>query len=119
MMKVQSSATSIPLLAAAFDANLQQKGRAASTRRKYRVELGRFEKWADGRSAIDLGSMEIQLFLAESARVFEEQHGRSQSPATQKGRITALKSFYGFLERFNYLVAPDGTVVKNPMLAID
>ena len=99
--------------------DLQLKGRAASTRQKYRAALREFERWGDDRGPAELTGQDIQLFLSDWASNFTDRYGRSPSPATQKSLITALRSFYDYADRFDFLVGPDGMAAKNPMSAID
>jgi integrase/recombinase XerD len=62
---------------------------------------------------------EIDLHLAGWRSGFLDHHRRLPSSATYRNRVTALRSFYAWMERFDLLRGPDGTLLPNPMKWID
>jgi integrase/recombinase XerD len=97
-----------------FDAYLARRGRATRTREKYTYFLRRLERWAGERDVGSIASREIELdYLGDWYSTFESAHGRPPSANTVRHHIAALKSYYAFLERFDFI---DG---RNPMRQID
>jgi len=103
----------------AFLAYLAFQGKAAGTRAKYGQALEPYVTWLDGRHPATAKADDVWLYLAHWSERFETQYGRAPKTNTRRNQVTALKSFYEHLERFDQLVDADGKVVRNPMLKID
>ena len=61
----------------------------------------------------------IEAYLSRWRRDFIASHGRPPRPATTKGQITALRSFFAYLVRMDLLRGDTGERLPNPMLAVD
>jgi len=74
--------------------------------------------WRADKLADELRPAEIDLFLAEWESGWEAQTGRRPSRATVRARISALRSFFMYLERSGLLVDAQGRVLSNPMAGV-
>jgi integrase/recombinase XerD len=89
----------------AFDSYLAAKRRSPGTRAKYGQHLVAFEEWAGSRELTSIDAQAIEFdFLGPWVE--------NVSPATERNRISALRAFYAFCARFDY-------VDRNPMRKID
>jgi integrase/recombinase XerD len=95
---------SVSVLVAAFDGYLGMR-RSEGTRKKYVQHLRDFEAWAADRP---LGSITAQVIEFE----YLGPWGSNVTPATLRNRIGALRSFFEFCERFDY-------IERNPMRKIE
>ncbi len=86
---------------------------------KYQTTLDQFTTWADGRLPGAISSFEIEGFLAEWQMRFVVRYDKEPSPDTRRNTVTALRSFYRYLDRFDLLVDASGRPARNPMLKID
>ena len=102
----------------AFVGYLGRQGRAPGTQLKYGQALAAFGAWLDGRHAAALASDEIDQYLESWQATFVLWNGRSPSSATYRAQVSALRSFYAWLERFDHLRDLDGRPVPNPMRRI-
>jgi integrase/recombinase XerD len=102
----------------AFEGYLARQGRATGTQLKYGQALEFFGVWLDGRSPAALACDEIDQYLQSWQSGFVSRRGRLPSSATYRAQISALRAFYAWLERFDYLRDLDGRAVPNPMRRI-
>jgi integrase/recombinase XerD len=102
----------------AFVGYLERVGRTASTQEIYVGAVEQLLATTDGPLAT-LTATEIDTHLSSWRTTFFQQHRRLPSPATYKNRVNALRAFYTWMERFDLLRAPDGTLHANPMRTID
>jgi integrase len=102
----------------AYESALVRQGRADLTRIKYVHGVRAFLEWRGDRPAQEVRSAEIDLFLAEWETVWAAQTGSRLSRATVRARISALRSFFLYLERAGLLVDAGGRVVSNPMAGV-
>jgi len=97
---------------------MKMRGKAA-TPTKYQTTLDQFVIWAGDRLPGDISSFEVESFLADWQERFVVRYGKQPSPDTKRNTITALRSFYGYLDRFDWLVDASGRPSRNPILMID
>ena len=57
-------------------------------------------------------------FLVGWSAAFRARNGRDPLPNSRRAVIQALKSFYAFADRFDYLVDAEGRQLRNPALAL-
>jgi integrase/recombinase XerD len=80
---------------------------------QYAVYLEPFIGWVGERDLADITAQQIDLeWLSRWYADFDRRYGRPPAPKTVANHMTALDSFFTFLERFDY-------VPKNPMNRID
>ncbi len=92
---------------------MQRRGRSSATRVQYAVYLDPFVAWVGDRDLAEITAQAIELeWLGRWYGDFEQRYGRPPAPKTVANHMTALDSFFRFLERFDY-------VGKNPMNRID
>lgn len=97
----------------AYWSYLQRRGRSRATRVQYAVYLEPFIAWVGDRDLADVTAHEIELgWLGQWYGEFEQRYGRLPAPKTVANHMTALDSFFTFLERFDM-------VARNPMNRID
>jgi integrase len=104
----------LPELINAFDGHLGFVARAKTTRIKYRQSLDGFAKWAGERTIRELDAADLERYFADWQSDFEERYDRAPTAATRKNKISALRSFYDYLERWDYLQSAEGSK-PNPM----
>jgi integrase len=102
----------------AYEALLVRQGRAPLTRVKYLHGVRAFLEWAEKSASSDVTPLDVDLFLAASEREWERDLGRSPSRATVRARISALRSFFSYLERSGMLTDAHGLPTKNPMAGV-
>src|SRR5262245_4691121 len=95
-----------------------RQGRADLTRVKYVHGVRAFLEWHGKGLADDVRTADIDLFLAQWEAGWETQTGRRPSRATVRARISALRSFFLYLERAGLLVDEGGHAVSNPMAGV-
>jgi integrase len=99
---------------AAFEWFLKRKGRSDGTQRKYLPTVADFLVFLGDRSPGEVGPSEIDGYLASWEERHEKANGRPPRRATVRGRICALRSFFGFLEATGELTDPSGVLLRNP-----
>lgn len=112
---------SVPLsqLRDSYKAQLRRMERAENTIERWVAEVDLFVAWVGERPLHEIRAREIELdFLAGLQAAFEERNGRPMAAGTMRIIIQALKSFYAFLDNFDYLEYPDGSYFRNPMSKI-
>ena len=97
----------------AFEGNLRRLGRAEATQTKYVQHLSHFCVWLGERRPGELGPREFEEYLADWEAEFLAFNGRRPSTALMRLRITALRSFYAYLERTESLLDAEGKPVTN------
>jgi len=102
----------------AYESVLARQGRAPLTRVKYLHGVRAFLKWAEDSVGSEITPVDVDLFLAASERKWERDMGRPPSRATVRARISALRSFFAYLERTGMLTDARGSPLKNPMAGI-
>jgi integrase len=102
----------------AYEGFLVRQGRAPGTRTKYVHGVGVFLEWAGDRISGEMALVDIDLFLSTWETEWERATGRRPSRATVRGRISALRSFFTYLERGGLLRNADGLPAKNPMIGV-
>jgi integrase/recombinase XerD len=111
---------SVAAQVAVYVAYLRRHGRPETTIRSCRHFLDVFALWAGRRPPGSVTAAEIDLhFIAAWADKFILRNGQPPAPSTLRQMIGTLKSFYGWLDRYDELRDRDGTRARNPMLAID
>jgi integrase/recombinase XerD len=97
----------------AFWMYAQRRGRAPATRVQYAVYLDPFIAWVGSRALGEVTAQQVELdWLGQWYDGFQQRHGRVPAPKTVANHLTALTSFFAFLERFDY-------VERNVMRRID
>jgi site-specific recombinase XerD len=92
--------------------------RADGTIERWTRHVDQFVAWAGERPLHTIRAREIELeFLAGAQSEFEERNGRPMAAATMRIIIDALRSFYKFLDDFDYLEGPEG-YFRNPMTKV-
>jgi integrase len=102
----------------AFLNYLERVGRSPSTQSQYGRAVERLIR-SSGTPVATLNPVEIDTYLACWREEFRRQRGRSPHPATYRNQVKALRAFFGWMERFDLLRHPDGTLGSNPMMRID
>jgi site-specific recombinase XerD len=98
----------------AFLGYLRRRGHPAGTQRQYGRYLKLFARWAGDRELDAITARDIELeYLGQWHDEWERKHGRAPSENTKRNHIQALRALYKFLERFDFLKAP------NPMTRIE
>jgi integrase/recombinase XerD len=87
---------------AAYWGHQQRRGRSPNTRVKYDCFLVPFAEWAAARGGFGAVTARDLDFgwLAEWHEAFSARYGRQPAPKTIANHITALRSLYDFLERY-------------------
>jgi site-specific recombinase XerD len=99
---------------------MRLKKRAPLTIKRYSLELNQFCLWSKDASPSDFSARDIELgYLAWWTDRFEFKNHREPLPTTVKNHIQALRAFYEFLERFDYLIDDDGKPARNPVRGIE
>jgi site-specific recombinase XerD len=99
---------------AAFLGYLRRRGHPVATQRQYGRYLKLFAEWAGERELEAITARDIELgYLGEWHDEWERKDGRAPSENTTRNHIQALRALYKFLERFDFLKAP------NPMTRIE
>lgn len=105
---------------AIYKAHLRRRGSPDETIRSYEYVLVPFAAWAGVALPGALTADEIeQGFIAGWCDEFVLRRGRPPKVATLRQVIGALRSFYGWLDRYDNLRDRDGQRARNPMDAID
>lgn len=82
--------------------------------------MDRFAIWAGDRPLHEIGAAELELgFLGEWEANFEGRNGRPPSLNSTRAVMQAVRSFYGFCDRFGLLVDAEGRSLRNPALALE
>ena len=103
-----------PPLLHMFGSYLERVGRASSTQVIYvraAEQLCRSVHQHPGNLTVS----DIDAHLSGWRSEFIGQHDKWPSAATYRNRVAALRAFYEWMERFDLLRAPDGTLRPNPM----
>ena len=112
--KFAQNRTDLSVLVAAFEGYLVRE-RAPRTVRKYHAVLSDFERAFKGRAIHRIRAGDIDGYLTQWAQAFQQRHGRLPKPVTIRNVISALKAFFEYLDRLDYLTDQRGRAVKNPM----
>jgi len=119
-MVVDEVHTPLRTLVEAFFAYLKRRNKADNTVKRWRPELDRFVAWVGDRQLYEIGVRDLGLeFLADWQGDFRQRNGREPSANSLRAVVQAIKSFYAFAERFEYLVDASGNPVRNPSLSLD
>lgn len=102
----------------AYESFLVRQGRAGSTRVKYVHGVSAFLEWAGDRIRAEITPVDVDLFLSTWESEWEQQSGRRPCRATVRARISALRSFFWYLERAGLLTDVHGRPAKNPMAGV-
>jgi site-specific recombinase XerD len=106
-------------LVAAYLSWLKGEDRA-STAEKYRPLLELFAGWTGDRAVGDIAARDIELdFLPRWRTGFEAFYGKQPSDNTKRNHNQALRSWFKWLDRFDYLLDGDGRSARNPMEKIE
>ena len=100
-----------------FCAQLHRSGRAAGTEARYRRVLAGFLGQVEARASA-LSAGELDAYLSDWQARFAARHGRAPAPASYRGQVNALRSFYHYLERLELLADAQGRPLLNPTRAI-
>ena len=103
---------SIEELAAPFEASLG-RNRATGTQKKYADALAPFVAWGGDRMPGDLNLMDFETYLGVWENDFVARRGRVPAAATVKGQITALKTFFDYVDRNDQLKDAEDRLVRN------
>jgi len=95
------------------------RDRSHGTVQKYLGVLRPFGRAFPGQRIHQISAADIDSYLNEWAREFEREYGRRPKPVTVRNQVSALKAFYTYLDRFDYLIDARGRTVRNPMLKVD
>jgi integrase/recombinase XerD len=116
----EESSGELKLLVEAFFSNLRRRNKAAQTLVRWRPELRRFVVWVGERPLWEITAAELDAgFLVAWEAEFRLRNGREAKPNSLRAVIQALKSFYGYLERFDRLLDGEGKPFRNPALALE
>lgn len=103
-----------------YMAYLRRRGHTEETIRNYGHFLRAFSGWAGGRPPGVLTAAEIEMgFFAEWCDAFAVRNRRSPADTTRRQLFGVVRSFYGWLDRYDLLLDWDGGRARNPMAAID
>jgi site-specific recombinase XerD len=98
----------------AFLGYLRRRGHPIGTQRQYGRYLKLFAQWAGDQELDAITARDIELgYLGQWHDEWERTQGRAPSENTKRNHIQALRALYKFLERFDFLNAP------NPMTKIE
>ena len=103
----------------AFFGYLSRLGKAPGTVARWRPELALFVEWAAGRGVSEVSGRDLALdYLNWWHDRFEARRGRAPSLNSVRAATQAVKSFFDFCERFDYLVDGEGRYLPNPAKAL-
>ena len=103
----------------AFFGYLSRLGKAPGTVARWRPELALFVEWAAGRGVSEVSGRDLALdYLNWWHDRFEARRGRAPSLNSVRAATQAVKSFFDFCERFDYLVDAEGRYLPNPAKAL-
>jgi site-specific recombinase XerD len=112
--------TELNPLVEAFFSNLKRRNKAAHTLERWRPELRRFVEWMGERSLHQITAADLDAdFLPWWEDKFRARNRRDPSPNSLRAVIQALRSFYGWLEKFDRLKDPDGVPFRNPAAILE
>jgi integrase/recombinase XerC len=112
--------TELNSLVEAFFTYLRRRRKASTTITRWRPELRRFVEWAGQRQLCEIKGSDLEFgFLSLWEEEFRQRNGRDPSPNSVRAVVQALSSFYAFLERFDFLVDPDGQPLRNPAVVLE
>jgi integrase len=94
-----------------FAARLARQGYAAGSITKYRHAVGDFLAWW-GRDPVEARRSDVEAYLDRCAVM-------GAGPGAVRGRITALKRLYDWLDSMDRLVDADGRELRNPVDRIE
>lgn len=110
--------TPLPQLKASYSAHMRRMRRTPSTIQRWMRELDAFVEWVADTPLWEIRARDIELgYLAQLESSFIERNDREMSAATMRCTIQALKSFYAFLDTYDFLEGPEG-LFRNPMAKI-
>ena len=119
-MGLEDYSTELKASVEAFLTNLRRRGKAPRTITRWSVELDRFVAWVGERKLYEIDAAALELgFLSDWESAFRDRNGRAPSLNSTRAVVQAVKSFYGFMERFGLLVDANGGLIRNPALALD
>jgi integrase/recombinase XerD len=96
----------------AFEANQGRNGRTQSTIEPYHRPLMHFAEWAGDRQVDSLEPRDMETYLDHYEAEFFARHGKTPAQNTRRKVDQAIRNFFKWAERFDY-------VVKTPMRQID
>lgn len=112
--------TPVEELTDAFQGYLKRRNKAEGTQKRYREALAPFVLWLGEKSPALVTPRDFELsYLPWWEDRFVAKNGRTPTNRTLGNQIQAVKAFYSFLERFDFLVDESGKPTRNPMVAID
>ena len=85
---------------------------------KYVHGVREFLAWAGHKIGSELTPLDVDLFLSNWERSWEQQSGRRPCRTTVRARISALRSFFAYLERAGLLTDAEGRPAMNPMAGV-
>lgn len=119
-MRLEDYSTELKANVEAFLTNLRRRGKAPRTISRWSVELDRFVAWVGERKLYEIDAAGLELgFLSDWEAAFRDRNGRAPSLNSTRAVVQAVRSFYGFMERFGLLVDAEGGLLRNPALALD
>jgi integrase len=96
---------------------LKRRGRTASTIRKYAETLVPFLDWVGDRPLSEIKARDIEFWLIQWSESFSERFCREPSAAAQKSQVCALRGFFGYLERLEYIDRNPCRMIEAPKVA--
>ncbi len=100
--------------------HLRRRGKSVRTVKRWRSELERFVAWVGERPFAEVSAADLELgFLGWWESSFEDRNARPPSLNSTRAVMQALRSFYGFCDKFGLLADADGKLVRNPALALE
>ena len=80
----------------------------------YTPTLAHFGALAGDRAIHEVAARDIEKYLGDWFDDFEAAHGRAPSLSTQRNRLQAIRSFYAWADRLDYLEDAEGRPLRNP-----
>ena len=119
-MGVDPNASELNSQVDAFFGYLRRLGKSPNTIKRWRPELALFVEWAAGRELAEMSGRDLALdYLTWWHARFEERQGRAPSLNSVRAATQAVKSFFDFCERFDYLVDGEGRLLRNPAKSLE
>jgi integrase/recombinase XerD len=95
-------------------AYLKRRGRTASTIARYAQTLPAFLEWWGDNPLTQIKPRDLDFWLIQWGHEFEAEHDREPSAAAQKSQVCALRGFFNYLERMEYLDKNPCRVIESP-----
>ena len=107
-------------LVAAYVAYLTRRRESRGSAIAYGPFLRRYAAWVGERAVGEVSAAEIEMEYLSAWHVdFKKQHGREPAANTQRNHIQALRSFYAWMDRFDWLRDGTGALARNPMTKVE